>query len=1118
MPIAKPVPYSLLAAFVAIATAVAQTGPDSKKPLPDKPAAGLSNEGPEQKRKEAERLVRQKTESAVKYARNHEYAKAEPLLREAAALHKILHGENRPEYVGALGHLASCYWAMRDFDKAEATYRQALEIARKSLDMKHPHYARLLSDVAKLYAAHAAFDKAEPLFVENVELFRKVHGEKHINYAISLQNLAWLCCKTGQFERADRVYSQAYEAFRTIVGDRHPTMAGFLSSQGWAYHQAGDFAKAESLHAKAYEIYKQAPGDNREGCAASLNALATVYNNAGDFAKAERLYQHGLDIRKEASGKESEGYAQDLNNFANLYANMGEYEKSAAMYLQALEINTRVLGKNHASYGRNLHNLAGEYQRMGDLDQAEKLFLQAIEVYNAALGENDPYSIGSLTSLATVYNAKGEYDKAERLLVRAREGLAKAAGTKHPWYSWTLGELSRTYEGKGRYVDAGRLANEACGRLREEYGPYFPKHISYLGRLAWLYHAVGADSHARPLFEQAAELKLEVAEKTLPFLPEARAISFLQDLGTGCDGLLSAARRLPGARPADVYRYVWRTRGLVTRTLHERRQAAADSPEAKLVAAKLQKVQEALAQLTLATTSSGQREARNKRLAELNDQKEQLESQLVAASSEFRRSRAMRQARVEDLLKALPKDTAVVDLVRVSVWDPPGGGRKVPPAELQYEAFVLRSPSCPGVDAVAWVHLGPAGPVEQATFQWHQAIGELSRMNSRVAPPEKVLRERIWDPLEKHLAGCSTVVLLPTESLCFVPWGALPGKRPGTCLLEDYALATAQSGQQLLDAWTDSSLRAGGALLVGGVDYDLAPSGLGPSPTLLAAAGSMPAARSRAPAMAGRLHWSFLPGTSQEIAAIAPLVESAKPLVLQGAAASEAALRHRMPQCRYIHLATHGFFADPRFRSFLGQDVAGEQLFGGVGQRRAGWRAQVSLRNPMVLSGVVLAGANREAPTDELGLPTGEDGVLTAEELSALDLRNTELVVLSACDTGVALSAGDEGVMGLARAFHLAGARNVIASQWKVDDEATAVLMRLFYHNLWHENLPPGEALRRAQLFVYRHPELLGNLAASRGPDFAKTVKLATAEPAKRDGGTAPTRLWAGFVLSGPGR
>src|SRR5262249_51523186 len=161
----------------------------------------------------------------------------------------------------------------------------------------------------------------------------------------------------------------------------------------------------------------------------------------------------------------------------------------------------------------------------------------------------------------------------------------------------------------------------------------------------------------------------------------------------------------------------------------------------------------------------------------------------------------------------------------------------------------------------------------------------------------------------------------------------------------------------------------------------------------------------------------------------------------------------------YAHLATHGFFADASVRSAFQID---ERHFG---QGAGGDRVRAAARSPLVMSGLVLAGANRA------GADAAPDrGILTAEAVVGSRLENLDLAVLSACDTGLGEVAGGEGVLGLQRAFHLAGCPNVVASLWKVDDEAACALMGLFYRFLWEQRLPPAAALREAQLHLYRHP------------------------------------------------
>jgi CHAT domain-containing protein len=149
---------------------------------------------------------------------------------------------------------------------------------------------------------------------------------------------------------------------------------------------------------------------------------------------------------------------------------------------------------------------------------------------------------------------------------------------------------------------------------------------------------------------------------------------------------------------------------------------------------------------------------------------------------------------------------------------------------------------------------------------------------------------------------------------------------------------------------------------------------------------------------------------------------------------------------------------------------------------------------------------------------TPERGILTAEAVVSLRLEDLDLTVLSACETGLGATAGGDGVFGLQRAFHVAGARNVIASLWRVDDAATAALMALFYRKLWLENRPPLQALREAQLYIYSHPEQIKGLAGLRGIDFtAKDLPKVTPTPSAKDA-HAHTSQWAAFMLSGTGK
>jgi CHAT domain-containing protein len=361
-----------------------------------------------------------------------------------------------------------------------------------------------------------------------------------------------------------------------------------------------------------------------------------------------------------------------------------------------------------------------------------------------------------------------------------------------------------------------------------------------------------------------------------------------------------------------------------------------------------------------------------------------------------------------------------------------------------------------------------------------------------------------------------TVFLAPDASLTQVPWAALPGGGKDRVLLDEYALAVLPHGPFLLAQLTPPPFRSEkrppapeDLLLVGGVRYDDKPE----VDRLTETRGEGVAEQ--------QVVWNYLKGTEAESQLLRKLLEKIGPKLtaLSGTGAATAPLRRELEKVRYAHIATHGFFADKTFRSVLQLDeklFARRQWLDG----RIGERIGEGSRSPLVLSGLVCAGAN---------LPdTPDRGILSADAIAGLLLDDLQLAVFSACDSGLGDVAGGEGVYGLQRAFHIAGCKNVVASLWKVDDAATAALMTRFYGYLFHEDkdkrLRPMEALRRAQLDLHRHPELIpawarGEQRAPGQPRPATTPPPPETPPELvTSDGRAPIKFWAAFNLSGLGR
>lgn len=231
-----------------------------------------------------------------------------------------------------------------------------------------------------------------------------------------------------------------------------------------------------------------------------------------------------------------------------------------------------------------------------------------------------------------------------------------------------------------------------------------------------------------------------------------------------------------------------------------------------------------------------------------------------------------------------------------------------------------------------------------------------------------------------------------------------------------------------------------------------------------------------------RIRWSPLPATKLELEAIHDATKSTRQQlkVLRGRAATKKELTTRAGKANVLHLATHAAV----FQSALSE-----------------WSPP---SNPFGQSGVILSNANRE----------GSAAILSGMDACRLNLDQTRLVVLAGCNTRLGYDYRDMTVASMSQAFHIAGARNVVATIWNVDDASAAAFTRLLYHYLWSRKQPLREAVRNAQLTLYRNPQLIDSLARSRGPDFKKVERVTLKSKGPK---TTPTRLWAGFQLSGMG-
>lgn len=440
-----------------------------------------------------------------------------------------------------------------------------------------------------------------------------------------------------------------------------------------------------------------------------------------------------------------------------------------------------------------------------------------------------------------------------------------------------------------------------------------------------------------------------------------------------------------------------------------------------------------------------------------------------------------RHVGLADVRAALPQRAALVTFARFEPTKPPAGealrGRSVPrgaAAHGSYLAFVL--PQAPRAPCV--VRLGEAEPIDRLAANWRDCLSDLSAALTTPRVSEQRCRDlglalgrRVWEPLVEPTASAQRVFVVPDGPLGGVNLAALPLRQGGYLIESGPTLHVLTSEDELVLA-TESSRAVGreGLVAIGDPDVD-APLPLSDS-VGRTATGPRASVRHDVPQRAnaagphGLSVFMRLAHARAEIQDIAHAwrqqPQAGAAWLLDGAEATEAEVRRLAPQARVLHLATQ---------------VAGST-------RRVSADAAV-LSNPLLRAGVVLAGANHRA---EAG-PGQDDGILTAEEAASLDLDGTEWVVLSGCETGRGAWHASDGVLGLRRAFAVAGARTVIMSLWAVSDEYARRWMRALYEARFEQHLDTAEAVRAASLAILR----------------ARRQQGASTHPA----------LWAAFVATG---
>ncbi len=982
------------------------------------------------------------------YQAKGEYSLAEPLLKQSMEISKKVHGENDPDFALSLNNLASLYLETGRYAEAEPLYLRALDIIHAGAADDNAFFVSILNNLASLYKRMGNYVEAEPLYKKAADILLKMSGEDQPDYAVIIHNLAQYYHFVGRYSEAESTYKKSLDITRKSIGEQHPAYARTLINLGSVYEDTGNYAKAEPLYRQALQIFTAKLGKQNTDAAAALNNLGGLYKTIGDYGKAESFYRQSNEIWRAAVGEKHPEFAASLNNLADLYYYMGKFDAAEQLYLKVLQIQRSSLGKKHPDVALSLQNLAVLYVKMGRYQEAESLYLEALDIWEPVLGNRHPDVALALHNLASLYhNVMGRYGEAESLYRKALEIKIAVLGKEHPDVATTLNNL------------------------------------------AALCAATSRASEGLELMKQAQSINDHLIRQVFSFASETQRMGYIAALRGDMDSFLSLISQYLSDSPAalrDGLDLVLKRKAIVAEALATRRDAILGGRYPDLVPAlrRLRTLSVQIAQKIMSGPGPEGAEAHWQLIEKWKAEKESLEVFLASRIPEIDLERKLMEANRARVAGALPEGTVLVEFVRFNLFDFKGlraQGQSVwKPA--RYLAFVLL-PDQP--DNVEMIDLGEADLIDDMISDFraaitgrtekpagHEARGGLGAVMDLGQKPLQAsspyqsspegrqdattnvgqkLRGALFDPLIKVFGDRKRLILAPDGDIYRLPFGALPADKE-RYLIEDYHISYVGAGRDILRFGAGSAPGAAPPIVIADPDYDLE-AGAKSDQT-----GADKAQQRQSREMVRYAsHFARLPGTREEGEHIAAMIGVK---ALEGGAATKRTVEDaRSP--RILHIATHGFFLPDQQLPPGGKEF---QTDSGKSAAALAYPPSRGIENPLLRSGLVLAGANTWLQ-GKVPSPDVEDGILTAEDASGLELLFTDLVVLSACQTGLGDIKVGEGVFGLRRAFLLAGAKTLVMSLWKIPDEETRMLMEGFYKRIL-EGRPRAEALREAQLEV----------------------------------------------------
>jgi len=889
------------------------------------------------------------------------------------------------------------------------------EIEKTVLGEKGLTYLESLNNLAEDYSNIGHNSKALEVILKVVELRKEVLGDTSTEYLSSLNNLAGAYSRLGEYEKAFEINAKLVELSKNVLGENNPIYLDRLRSLAEGYEHFGDYKNSLTIYLRIAEIRKNILGEKSQDLITTYENLGKSYSENGDYLQALETKLIVCDLYKESFGELSQNYIVSLANLAVGYSYLGQYQKALKIKIRAVELGQNVFTEKDPRYLLILSNLVMGYINIGDYQKALDISLKVVDLEKEVLGEKNRNYLTCLSNLSLIYIGLRDYQKALDISIDVWELRKDILGENHPDYLQSLSFIERLYYGLGDYETSLQTCQLNIKLTKRVLGENHPYYLSRLNNLSLTeFQLMKYDSALNHLIEVINRVQNKVIEY-ISMMTEiqreqywAKNRNYFYPLPLFLEKVIS----IHPERVSDAYNSVLFTKGLLLNTTIDFDKLIAEkgTPEAiakfedlKLIKLQIQRLNEKpIAERYLNVDS-------------LENIAQQQETELVKISKEYGDYTSNLKVNWKDIQVNLQDNDVAIEFVEYPTLTD----------TVKYSALVLRK---------GWQY-----PKYIPLFRKDEIEGFIKLDKNVIYSNHHVgkqIKNLIWTPLE--------TVVSPGERVCFSPAGILHQLAIENIPVDDsitlgdrYQMYRLSSTKELALHQTESQNHV--AVLYGGLQYDVPEEKMKTESEKYEKHENLYAMRGYSTDTTLRKGWEYLTGTLQEVDQISRLMKEKKYYVTKhtGASGNEESFKSLSGTgIGIIHIATHGFF--------YSIEESKKNLFM---QMRMGDQQETSAGvDPMLRSGLGLAGGNRAWQGEKVS-DSIEDGVLTAREISRMDLRGTDLVVLSACETGLG-EVSSEGVFGLQRSFKQAGVRTLVMSLWEVSDQATRKMMTEFYSNL----------------------------------------------------------------------